>query len=90
MVQHDLFTRPKVDYKGDLLEFIKARHHVKTSEVIRWGLDNYHTRADRDARDLAAEGKIRRMNPEVRDRLYGHIREDIWEYIGEGNGIAAA
>jgi len=86
MVQQDLFTRPKVDYKQKLLEFIKARHHVKTSEVIRWGLDNYHTRADRDARDLASEGRIRRMNPEVQERLYKYLREDVWEYIEVNNG----
>lgn len=88
MVQQDLFQKTSRDKKEQLLEFIQFRRRVKTSEVIRWGIDNYHNRADRDARDLAKEGKIRRMNPEVKERIYGHIKEDVWEMVEVGNGIA--
>ncbi|MFA6142479.1 MAG: hypothetical protein WC738_04200 [Candidatus Omnitrophota bacterium] len=80
MVQ-DLFTKVRHDKKEQLFEFIKARRYVKTSDVIRWGLDNYHNRADRDARDLAGEGRIRRMNTEVKERIFGHLKEDVWETV---------
>lgn len=84
----DLFQATKKDKREQLLNFIKARRYVKTSDVIRWGLENFHNRADRDARDFAKEGKIRRMNPEIKERIFGHIKEDVWEIVD--NGIAAA
>jgi hypothetical protein len=60
-------------------EFIKEKPR-KTSEVIRFGLSIYHTRADRDARDLAGEGKIERMSKDDTDFYYPGINEEVWKW----------
>ena len=70
----DLFL-PK---KSQLYEWIKKQGRVRTSEVIAWGLDNYHIRADRDCRDLAQEGKIWRANDTVKFVCIGKTKEDLW------------
>lgn len=74
----DLFTAilPK---KEQLYLFIREKVYCRTSDVIRWGSDNFSNRADRDARLLAAEGKIRRMTPEEKVfRGFGKSKEDVW------------
>jgi hypothetical protein len=76
----DLYSKSK-SKKQQLLEYIKARKEVKTHEVIAWGLDNRHIRADRDCRDLAREGKICRLSKEEKDFRYWHCKEDVWRYI---------
>lgn len=72
---NDLFV--KTTHKDDLYLFIKGRGRCRTSEVIRWGLDNYYTRADRTARELAEEGLIWRMREDLRDMFYD-TKEDVW------------
>ena len=64
-----------------LLDFIKQKHWVKTSDVIKFGVENYSNRADRNARQLAKEGKIKRMSEEERKFRFGNIKEGIYEYI---------
>jgi len=73
----DLFTSLR-SKKDQLLAYIRARGRCRTSDVIRWGLDNHHTRSERDARDLAAEGKIWRMRDDIKMMVYGNIKEDVW------------
>jgi len=82
MQMRDLFEPPK-SKKDQLLDFIQARHYAPTHEVIRWGLDNLHIRADRDCRDLAQEGKIRRMTEEEKlTSRWARSKEDVWVYCG--------
>lgn len=76
----DLFAKPK-DMKGQLLNFIKQRKWVRTSEIMRWGLDHFYNRADRTARDLAKEGKIRRMAEDLKNFRFNNTKEDVWEYV---------
>lgn len=70
--------------KEKLFERFKMRKEfdgggaMKTHEVIEWGVDNYCNCADRHARSLAKEGKIRRMSDEEKFTKYGKIREDVW------------
>ncbi len=73
---NDLFV--KQSKKEQLLEWLYKKKWAKTSEVIQWGLDNYHTRAERDARDLATEGKISRMNEEDKNFHFNFTKEDVW------------
>lgn len=76
----DLFIRQSK--KDLLLDYIKEKHYVRTSEIIRWGSDHYDNRADRNARQLATEGRIRRVSlSEKLLRFSGNIKEDIWEFI---------
>ena len=80
---NDLFVKPK-SKKEQLLEFIKVRHWVKTSEVIDWSREIGHkmNRADRTARDLADEGKIIRMSKDEKLLRFGNIHEDVWVFNG--------
>jgi len=80
MVQ-DLFLEPK-SKKEQLFDYIKRQKWIKTSGVIKWGLENYHTRAERDARDLATEGRIKRMDDERKNFYFSYTKEDVWEYVG--------
>jgi len=65
-----------------LYDWIKKKHYVKTSDIIYdWGRRNFTTRADRYARDLASEGRIKRMNSSKKIRLFGLIKEEVWEII---------
>lgn len=78
-LQTDLFRTKK-----DLIEdFIRQRHWVKTHEIIAYGLSIFTNRGDRYARDLAQEGKIRRMPDNKKQLRFGDLREDVWEWCGE-------
>ena len=60
-------------------EWIMQREWVTTSDVIRWGLDNFYNRADREARALAEDGKLRRLTDEEKIRVLGkNSRQDVW------------
>lgn len=79
----DLFTSVKPK-KDQLLAFIRSRGRCRTSDVIRWGLDHGHTRAERDARDLAGEGKIWRVRDEIAMIVIGEAKEELWSvYPGD-------
>ena len=67
--------------KEKLLDFIQLRKIVKTHEVIEWGVRNFSNRADRDARQLAEEGKIKRMEDSRKRFLFPECREDVWELV---------
>lgn len=64
--------------KDMLYEFIKKKGRCRTSDVIKWGTENYYNRADRTARDLASEGKIWRVKDEIAMIIIGETREDLW------------
>lgn len=77
---NDLFTHKSA--KDRLFEWMKQKKYIKTSEICQWGVDNYSPdRASRNARQLATEGKIRRMNPQKKISYFGSIKEDVWEVI---------
>ena len=65
--------------KEQVYQFIKRRGRTRTSEVAAFGVSIYHPdRACRDARDLAAEGKIWRIRKDLQDVLYPNTKEDVW------------
>jgi hypothetical protein len=73
----DLFTAvlPK---KEQLFLHIKEKRWCRTSDVIKWGIENFSNRADRDARLLAQEGRIVRLT-EDEERFYGFKgKEGVW------------
>jgi hypothetical protein len=81
--QSDIFTAT-LSRKEQLYLFIKARVYCKTSEVLRWGVDNFSNRADRDARALAEEipPRIRRLEDHEKIfRGFGKLKEDVWTII---------
>ena len=74
---NDLFAKPKTK-KEQVYDFIVRQGRARTSEVIAFGLKIYHTRADRDCRDLAAEGRIWRVKDIVKQTIAPNSKEDIW------------
>jgi len=64
--------------KDKLFDWMKSRSWTRTSDVIKWGSQNYSNRAERNARALAAEGKIRRMTDEEKKAITGILTEDVW------------
>ena len=80
MIATDLFTHKSA--KDRLLEWMRQKKYIKTSEICQWGVDNYSPdRASRNARQLASEGKIRRMPKQKKIFYFGNIKEDIYEII---------
>lgn len=82
-MKQDLFNPTKTK-KQELLEFIKARHWVKTSQVIQFGQEHYYNRAEKTAREFA-EGehpKIKRMPKDEVMLRFGDIHEGVWVYCG--------
>lgn len=75
----DLFDK-RTD-KEKLLDFMRDKKWAKTSEILAWGLQNYSNRADRNARQLAQDGHLRRMSDDEKLFRFGKIAEDIWIYI---------
>lgn len=65
--------------KDALWEFLKTRKYVKTSEIIRWGVNNYSNRSDRNARIFARELRLRRLTKDEVSRLFGRIGEGVYE-----------
>lgn len=84
MTQLEFLVKPQ-NKKTQLLDFIRQRKWVRTSEIIRWGSDHFYNRADRSARDLATERKIRRMPESAKNFRFGRTKEDVWEYLGENS-----
>lgn len=76
---NDLFAKPKTK-KEQVYDFIAGKKRCRTSEVIAFGLSIYHTRAERDARDLADEGRIWRVKDSVKLSIeqYKDAKEEIW------------
>lgn len=68
-----------LDDKERLWHFLKQRKFVRTSEIIRWGSNNGSNRADRNARDFAERGLMRRLTEDEVERLYGRIGEGVYE-----------
>lgn len=77
MVQ-DLFEKTLTD-KDRLWNWLKTKGYVRTSEIIKWGTENFSNRADRNARVLAEEGKLVRMDKQKKLRYFGNIREEVYE-----------
>ena len=67
--------------REQILEFIKLRHYVRTSDLIKFGLSIYTNRGDRYGRDLAEEGRIRRLTDDEKIMRFGNIKEDVWQFI---------
>jgi len=70
----------KTSIKDNLLKEIKRRGYMRTSGVIRWGIENHSNTAERKARLLCEEGKIERMDKETSLWLFGKMKESVWIY----------
>lgn len=73
----DLFCETK-SKKEQLRDFILSRNFTKTSDVLQWGLNNYHTRALRDAQELCAAGEFRRMTESELGFYFPGSKQEAW------------
>ena len=73
----DFFTKSK-SKKEQLYEWIKLRKEVRTSEIQKWGSENYCNRSMRNARQLATEGLIERIPKVEKDFRFHDCHEEIW------------
>lgn len=76
----DLFLKSKSKKEQLLdwmLERLETKNWVRTSDVIAWGSKNFSNRAMRDAQQLCAEGRFRRMTDEEQ-RSYFNSTESAW------------
>ena len=66
--------------KEEIYQFIKRRGRVRTSDVIKFSSSIFHNRGDRDARDLAEEGRIWRIREDIKLSIleYKDSKEEIW------------
>lgn len=76
----DLFQAKMTD-KDRLWEWLKGQEFVKTSAIIAWGSRNFSNRADRNARQLASEGKLVRISDEEKAFRFQNCREDVYRII---------
>lgn len=76
----DLFTK-ELTSKERLWNWLKEQEFVKTSSIIAWGVQNYSNRADRNARQLAQEGKLIRLTDEEKAFRFQNCREDVYRVI---------
>ena len=76
-MQNDMFKTKK----EQMLDFIKEKHYVRTSETIKFASSIYSNRGDRDCRQLAEEGHIERLSKQDKIRMFGVTKEEIWRFI---------
>lgn len=67
--------------KEKLLAEIQRRQIMKTSDVIRYGMENFSNRAERNMRQLHVDGKVIRMPEEEKLIKYGNLKEEIWKVL---------
>lgn len=78
----DLFTSvlPK---KEQLRLFCKDKEFIRTSDVVRWGAENYCPDAIRRAQELAQDGLLRRLDEKEKIFRGFRTREGVWRYVYE-------
>lgn len=69
--------------KAQLECYLRDRRVFKSSDVIKWGTENYSNRADRYKRELAEEGKIRRYTDEEKANAGFNTKESVYVWIGK-------
>ena len=76
MIQDLLFND-----KDRLKNWLSQRQYVRTSEIIRWGCENYSNRANRNKQEFVQMGLLKRLSHEEKDRLFGLLKEDVYEVM---------
>ena len=63
-----------------LWDWLKTQKYVKTSQVLKWGVDNFSNRANRNCQAFAEKNpdKLRRLTEEEKLKSFGFIKEDVW------------
>lgn len=75
--------QPEMTKKDRVLQFIRSRGRVRTSEVIGLSRFIFHNRCLRDAQEFCQRGVIYRMRDELKRVIYGPINEDVFTVYRE-------
>ena len=67
--------------KDRLIEWLKKRRYVRTSEILKWGCENFSNRSGRNKQELCQEGFLRRLSEEEKYRLFGRSKESVYEVM---------
>ena len=57
------------------------KKYIRTSDVIKWGIENYSNRSERDARSLREEGHIVRLSKEEKLAARLKTKEDLYQVL---------
>lgn len=76
--QEKLLKVKEMTKKDRVLQTIRARGRMKTSDVIKFGSQIFSNRAERDARQLVQDGLLWRMREDLKVKYYGNIKEDVF------------
>lgn len=68
--------------KENLKSFLSSKKYWRTSEIIKFGADNFSNRADRNARVLRSEGFLKRLSLEETKKIFGNTKEQGYEVLG--------
>lgn len=72
-----------------LKNFLTQKRYHKSSDIIRWGVDNHSNRADRNKRILVRDGFLRKITDQEKIMMFGDIREDVYETLNHKETYAA-
>ena len=71
--------------KDELLNWMQFKKVFASHDVVKWSLDNFHLRADRDKRDFMKEGYIRKLS-EFEKTMSGYTCKDaVYEWVGKNS-----
>jgi len=75
----------KTSKKDRVLLHIQSRvcGQAKTSDVIALCQVMFHNRCLRDAQELVTEGRLWRLKPEIKQAIYGNIKEEVFTAVKE-------
>lgn len=79
MHKWDKFTMKPTTDKERLFIWCKTKGYIKTSDIFRYGVENYSNRCARNARELCEKGKLVRLSDEEQLARYGKIREKVYK-----------
>ena len=70
--------------KDRLKEWLRGRPYVKTSDVIRFGSENFSNRANRNKQELVQDGVLRRLPDDECILKFGVLTEDVYQCMEYG------
>jgi hypothetical protein len=69
---------------------VHGRRPFRTSDVIKWGVDNFSNRADRNARQLCEDELIYRIGRVTAKSVYGiDTKESLYKITDAGIAIVS-
>ena len=80
----DLFAQEqkKETKKDQLFSWLSKQRYIRTSDIIKWGIENYYTSADRVARQIATTGTMRRLTKQEKTEGCFDTAQGVYVWLG--------